>query len=498
VPDFDGETRYTLIAVISHRGSFPAGHYVAYVQPHLDSQWFLFDDDKVVPVPGLDQSSYFDGSDFSTYLVGYVRYDAIEAVRAKSAPPALSRAFSARLVFPPDTYGEGTLLSFRDPTMTIADLADRDISDFNVFVALPKLERLYGPLITESPALPFTIPGETVDFVFVPAPASECPIFFLRDCEPPEALSKDDLFSRYSDTYDFTHCGVPLSEEAELDPGAVVTGVVKSVVEIVIDDKPYSLPPDTTYAGVQLMLAEGDEAFAARTVLLSGSLVLCASSAPTVRRLLRFPGPLSSATVDPPATAFSLSLFLRVSISYYGPNARDARRVNAWVPMGSTIQTVAGKIKQWIGPTEMLHFTISELSHSEIRQPLPLWQALSAMKLRVDGTRFTVPCKPAEFRSAMENKNLVVEVRTFTPDDGWAGRTVGLFEVADEETVAEFQEKVIDSREEWRAWIEGAQDNLPARLLDRYDVLAAQIIEITQGPRGRDDRPVVTFEILCK
>lgn len=50
--DYHGVCSYQLLSVVVHKGKIDSGHYVAYARE--GSEWFLFDDSKVVLVTEAD------------------------------------------------------------------------------------------------------------------------------------------------------------------------------------------------------------------------------------------------------------------------------------------------------------------------------------------------------------------------------------------------------------------------------------------------------------
>ena len=95
---------YKLLAVLSHVGHFGSGHYVSYVRPVGQTQWFEFDDTRVSAVPehvavrgqfGGRHSPSHDarfGAAPNAYMLVYVREGACEGEPDASLLPREVRA----------------------------------------------------------------------------------------------------------------------------------------------------------------------------------------------------------------------------------------------------------------------------------------------------------------------------------------------------------------------------------------------------------------------
>ena len=75
---------YKLLSILVHSGDNSSGHYVSFINPGLDGQWFKFDDDVVARVAASDAidrnfggTQDDDGSMYNTsaYMLVYIRED---------------------------------------------------------------------------------------------------------------------------------------------------------------------------------------------------------------------------------------------------------------------------------------------------------------------------------------------------------------------------------------------------------------------------------------
>lgn len=110
-----GEPRptYTLFGVLSHVGNVGSGHYVSYVRPLGQRQWYEFDDTRVTPVSeeaavrrqfggehGHGSGLFGTGAAPNAYMLVYVRQDDADAAEepdGSSLPPSVRKAFEANL-----------------------------------------------------------------------------------------------------------------------------------------------------------------------------------------------------------------------------------------------------------------------------------------------------------------------------------------------------------------------------------------------------------------
>lgn len=75
---------YKLLSILVHSGDNSSGHYVSFINPELDGQWFKFDDDIVGRVGPSDAMERNFGGTFtedygthntSAYMLVYIRED---------------------------------------------------------------------------------------------------------------------------------------------------------------------------------------------------------------------------------------------------------------------------------------------------------------------------------------------------------------------------------------------------------------------------------------
>lgn len=104
---------YVLYGVLSHVGEMGSGHYVAYVRPLGQRQWYEFDDTRVTPVKeetavrrqfggrhGRGSGPFGMGASPNAYMLVYVRQDEVAKMaeaEAPSLPHSVRTEFEASL-----------------------------------------------------------------------------------------------------------------------------------------------------------------------------------------------------------------------------------------------------------------------------------------------------------------------------------------------------------------------------------------------------------------
>lgn len=303
------ETKYKLMAIIAHRGSLHSGHYVSYISPYVNDNWFLFNDSfvsassfkDVQETYGKSSTNTFLGisnffhqsNDFYSYLVGYVRFDYIKNIRygicapTEIVPNVLTMRFSAlfldassfsfncnddkpnlSLIQKP-IYGIGKRIEWGDINETIEDLIISTFSEKDntnqfrqeffrknyVFINYPRTKILLGPLQTKLKASEFTINGQLTQFIVINSVKE--PVFICKGESVYSIETRKTVFQKYNKNYLIKfEKRIITDKNFEFPIGAIVTLLSRDEFNLVIRDTQYKAYPQTTYQEIQQMIAK--------------------------------------------------------------------------------------------------------------------------------------------------------------------------------------------------------------------------------------------------
>lgn len=455
--DVQEETRYVLMAVIAHKGSLSTGHYIIYLQPKVDGEWFRFNDEDVQRVgfsevrrtfgkQGLFNFFSWSG-DFLAYVVGYIRKDCIEEQMkpleaSPSIAPCMSRMMSAKFTFPENlgeqaVFGVGKRLDWEMEGMSIEDLVKSlrdDLSDYSVFVGIAHVDRLFGPVSVCEDAASYTLSGSLTEFFFVPKEESDTPVFFLREGFKAEIISKAHLSSRYSKDYSF---------DVDIDSlvaGSLVRGTNRADLQVRINGNSVCLRRNWRYEDIQALLADGNEAQAAKIVLSTNGVILRPEKYPTVTRILKAGTEFRSTVLAGSATARSLSLFQEVTVVKYGKEKETFTNV---VPKGSQASYLFDSIRVWFNIDKHSFYVISVENEHAITEILTPSSRIPTKPLRLDVMQSPPLLKNADFEKYMKSGAISLEVRvvTYTRTDKIT-RTLGFHKIEKGQRIRTFYENL--------------------------------------------------------
>jgi hypothetical protein len=308
-----------------------------------------------------------------------------------------------------------------------------DVSDFYLFVGLPKYQELIGPFDTNTIAVQLVHRTLVCLFVFVPICESKNPVFFIHKNKV-MLISSDHLYEKYSDEYDLISRYRIVTKESELETGAIVYGYPKRM-KLLISGRELELPSFGTYSDVQLEFVNGREDLATRVLFYSSSTFLTPEAHPTVRHLSNHT--LDAVVMEAPATLGSLSLFKQITVELCSVSGKRDSIYGIWMPKEGKVQWICERMKRKFKSKVFLYVSLySEIAIGAMKNPDSL---VVEDRIRVDALKCELPKSVDDFVIILEKYGkCVIEVRTMTIENYYRRvKTLGFWEI-------DFETKVID------------------------------------------------------
>lgn len=420
LPEVD-KTKYTLTAVLAHRGDPMSGHYITYAQPKHDGNWYVFNDSSVTHVSFEEVHRTFGGpttimtnllscigyGNFISYVVAYVRNDQLmQPVNVPaSIAPFLTDTITVKLITKENMNQSSSSLKIIgvSKTDTIEDIFPVKQENVYYFISIPGIKAIQGPIEATLKCESILIPGVTSTIFALPQEAGEKPVFLFKD-ETFSVMPCSQLFEEHAgETLVCEHRIVTSVDDVYR--GAVVS-ILPKEINLKLGEKEFTVSPETTYEELQEKVSSKNPG---SILFTSQMLPILPVKYPTAYDISTLPE-LSVSILPEPATVYSLDLFQRAIVEFYDA-AHNQRKTIVWVPKSSNYENVASQLKKTFN-IKSGEIVLSSSSQTEISRILAPGSVMRENVLRADLVDGSISLSISSVSEKLKSNNKAsVEVR---------------------------------------------------------------------------------------